>query len=394
MATSSSSKRSLRSGCFRAILRVAIGVGAVKILRLSEKGRLTIFVLGIEPFIRRKLLRFKWFPPVLICSNPCASPNLAVEEYFAKRVVFVSRGGKGILAESLDSWPSEIPDRPVGIFRKIKRRGSPWEMSPSTRRRDDWSYETNALLESMGIPSGAPIVLLAVRDPTYYSAIRESRGEWAGEETLSDTFIRNPNLETYSLAISQLRERGLTVVYFGFPTSLLPPSLVGQVVDYPGRFRSPRGDLLLGRHSTMLLSGGSGAWALSSLFNKPVAFSDSYHPFVGGFRKSDRAIFQLIRDTRDGRIFSFREMALTKGRYSYRSNCDRDGIELIKNSSEEIADLAIETLDRHHGQFVSLPGDDELQRRFSAIQAGLPPRNGEVSLSAMTFLRRHAHLID
>lgn len=361
---------------------------------MSAKGRLTQFVERIEPFIRRKLIRFKWFPPILLVLSPTESPNVAVEEHFARQVHFVTSSSSGLLAAGLRWKTHGLVGATINPFQCLKRRGSPWELAPSVRRHSDWTYETNALLEQMHIAPGTPVVLFAVRDAVYYASIREKLGDAAGSETDSDTYIRNPDLLTYSFAVEQLRARGCSVVYFGFPTQPLPPSLIGQVVDYSGKFRSPRGDLLLGRYCTMLMSGGSGTWALASLFNKPVAYSNSYVPFVGGYSRRDRAIFQLIQNTRDGRTMTFREMATTQGAYSYQSNCDRDGMRLVKNSSEEISELALETLDRQLAQFVSLPSDDELLRKFMAIQAKTSSYNGRVSLPAVTFLRRHADLLD
>lgn len=376
------------------ILHLLAGVGAIRVLRLSEKGRLTLFVGSLEPAIRRKLFRFKWFPPVLLALQTTNSPNVAVEAHFADRVILLTPESPRWLTTALSMKTQVLVDATLRPFQFLKRPGSPWELTPSVRRRDDWTHETNALLEQMQIAAGTPVVLLAVRDAAYYEAIRDQRGDAAGPETDSDTYVRNPDLLTYSFAVEQIRARGYSVVYFGFPTRPLPPSLTGKVVDYSGQFRSPRGDLLLGRYCSMLMSGGSGTWALASLFNKPVAYSNLYLPFVGGYSRRDRAIFQLIQDTKNGRTMTFREMARTQGAYSYQSNCDRDDMKLIKNSAEEIGELALETLDRRHRQFVSCTGDDDLLRRFAKIQAELPPRQGEASLPAVTFLRRHAHLLD
>lgn len=376
------------------VLLVLAKVGAVQVLQTSEKGRLTQFVERIEPFVRRKLIRLKWFPPLLLAVQTSNSPNVAVSQYFSRRVFLLPPVSHGLLATALRLKSQELADATMKPFRFLKRPGSPWEMSPSLSGHDNWTHETNVLLERMHIASGTKIVLLAVRDATYYKALHEQQGETAGPETAPDTYIRNPNLETYSLAVDWLQERGYSVVYFGFPTSPLPPSLFGKVVDYSGQFRSPRGDLLLGRYCTMLMSGGSGAWALASLFNKPVAFSNSYFPFVGGYSERDRSIFQMIYKTRQGNEMTFREMIQTNGTYSYQSNCDRDGMRLQKNSPEEIGELALEVLDRRLGQFLSQPGDDELVRRFTAIQAEQQPLNGGVSMMATTFLRRYSHLLD
>jgi putative glycosyltransferase (TIGR04372 family) len=375
-------------------LLVLARLGVVQVLQLSKKGRLTQFVERVEPSIRRKLIRFKWFPPVLLVVNPTDSPNIAVEEYFASQVVFVTLRSSGLLAEAMRAKIQELTSATRRPFQFLKRPGSPWGMSPSVRRRDDWTHETNALLEQMQVTPGKPIVLLAVRDATYYRALCMQRGEAAGPETTPDTFIRNPNLETYSVAIAQLQAHGYIVVYFGFPTSPLPPSLIGKVVDYSGQFRSPRGDLLLGRYCRMLSTGGSGTWAFASLFNRPVAYSNTYLPFVGGVHRRDRIMPQLMFSQEKQRLLSFREMVDSKWEYTFESNCKRDGITLVKNSPEEIAELVLETLYRDSGSFVETSEDKVFAARFSKIQALSPLPRERHGAIATTFLRRHAQLLE
>jgi len=377
-----------------AFLFILARLGVIQVLDLSEKGRLTQFVERIEPFIRRKIIRWKWFPPILIAVSATDSPNIAVESYFSQRVVFVRAHALGRLASILRPRLSDLADALIKPLRYLKRPGSPWEMSSSIRRRDDWTIETNALLERMNIAPETPIVLLAVRDAAYYMAIRGQIGISAGPETLPDTFIRNPHLETYLLVVTRLRAQGFVVVYFGFPVSPLPSCLIGQVVDYAGQYRSARGDLLLGRYCSLLSSGASGTWAFASLFNKPVAYSNNYLPFHGGYLKRDRFTPQLMFSKDKQRLLSFQEMVDTQWEYTFESNCKRDGISLIKNTPEEITDLVLETLQRDSGTFVETSEDRLLAARFSKIQALSPPPKERHGAIATTFLRRHAHLLD
>lgn len=378
----------------RSGLRILVRAGLIQVIFLSRKGRLTQFTERLEPFIRRKFVRRKWFPPLLVAVNPVDAPNEALEAFFARNVFFLRYKDQRSIIRWLIQCIEKSPEGPVSILKKVKRPGSPWEMSPSLRRRDDWTNETRALLEKMSIPPNAPVVLLAVRDAAYYEALRKTRGADVGPAASTDTYVRNPQLSSYSLAVSRLSELGCVVVRVGSEMSNLPSELHGMVVDYAASHRTPRGDLLLGRHCTMIMSGAAGAWILASLFNRPVAMSNNYIPFVGGVSARDRQIPQLLWSRREQRFLNFREMVLTEDKYSYASTCNADEINLIKNTPEELADHAVEVLMRLRGDFLETPRDKALLRRFTDIQKLSPPPVHMRSPIALTFLRRHENLLE
>jgi len=66
------------------------------------------------------------------------------------------------------------------------------------------------------------------------------------------------------------------VVRVGSEMSSLPRELQAKVIDYAANYRTPRGDLLFGRHCAMIMSGAAGAWAVAILFNRTVAMSNNY----------------------------------------------------------------------------------------------------------------------
>jgi putative glycosyltransferase (TIGR04372 family) len=144
----------------------------------------------------------------------------------------------------------------------------------------------------------------------------------------------------------------------------------------------------------MLSTGASGTWALASLFNRPVAYSNTYLPFVGGVHRRDRIMPQLMFSQEKQRLLSFREMVDSKWEYTFESNCKRDGISLVKNSPEEIAELVLETLYRDSGSFVETSEDKLIAARFSKIQALSPLPRERHGAIATTFLRRHAQLLE
>lgn len=378
---------------FQLVLKALIKTGVIQIIALSPKGRITQFAERTEFFVRRKKSRRKWFPPILIAVHYGPTSNIELERYLTKQMVFISKSDQRWLARTIRRWALTMPGEASRSLHLIYRQGWPWDLPPAISTRDDWRRETDELLEKMEVDPQMPIVLLAVRDKAYYLKLRETHGSDAGIETSMDTMLRNPDIATYSLAISRLRERGFAVVYFGYPTSPLPQSLVGDVIDYSNKFRSPRGDLILGRRCSMMLNGSSGAWVFPSLFNRPIAFTNLPIFFAGGYSSRDRNAFQLLQDKETGRIMSFREMAEAGWRYSYHSNCLKDGVSLVKNSPELIAEVALEVLDRSDGKFLVQPGDRLLHKQFEQIRA-LGPKFDFDSIPATTFLRRYADLLE
>lgn len=375
----------------RQIVRFAALIGLVQIVEMSPKGRLTQFTERLEPAIRRKLIRFKWFPPAIIAINPVPPPNCALYLYFSKKVHFINDNNNQRDTD-IGPWYAQ-PSSPIKPLHLVKRRGSPWEMLPSQRISKTWRLETSSLLGRLGIQEDKPIVLLAIRDSAYYESLQTDTSIIPGPETLPDTYIRNPEIVTYSLAAERLSELGCAVVHFGSKTSSLPNSLSGSVFDYSGQYRTPKDDLLLAQHCLMMMSGASGAWALASLFNRPVSYSNLYVPFIGGVSARDLFMPQLLWNSKEQRLLSFQEMADTAGRYSYQSNCESDGIELVKNSAEEIADHALETFHRIRGTFVEHAEDLELHREFNRIQERSSSHQNTRSPIGTTFLRRYRELL-
>jgi len=380
---------------FRLLLLLLTRFGLVRIIQLSPKGRITQFLERTEPFARRKRIRLKWFPPILIGVHVTSSPNEAVEEYMADRMVFVDHQSSSMFSRVIRRCSNSIPDQLGRRFRLVEHVGPEWEMPPSLRRVEDWTSETDDLLKQMGAGRRTPFVLLALRDAAYYSSIRAKQGDAAGIETSSDFDIRNPNPLNYLAAVKQLKQHGFEVIYFGYPTSPLPPQVASEVIDYSGQFRTERGDLLLGRACTMLLSGASGAWTFAKLFDRPIAFADNYPPVEATvpFSHRDRLQPVLYWSHSKRRLLTFREMMIVGLKYTSQSACEQDGVVLIKNSPEELAALALEVIERNRGSFVAEDRDMELSERFSALQAEFAPGKSLYPI-ASTFLRKYADLLD
>jgi putative glycosyltransferase (TIGR04372 family) len=238
------------------------------------------------------------------------------------------------------------------------------------------------------------LVLLAVRDRLYYERLRESDGPTRpGEEVDVDTQVRNPDIAMYLQACRYLRELGCSVVRMGVDQTPLSQEWDGVAVDYATHHRSERGDLLLARHASFLLNGATGVWSLTSLFNRAQISTNTYNPFIGSGRFNRDIFSPQLRQLADSRLQTFREMAETAREYSYESNLRRDGVTLVKNSSQEILELVQEMLARLDGTFRESEEDTRRRARFEKIRV-LSTRIWERGNIGTAFLRRYEHLLD
>jgi putative glycosyltransferase (TIGR04372 family) len=367
----------------------------VRLIRLSEKGRISQYIERIEPHIRLKRLRWKYAPPWIVCINPVRTPNSALRELLARHAF--------ILGNEHSVWLRRLPWKSGGhadlrstgkLARDADSWSRVWERPSSASREAEWTAETRDLLTEMKCDPAAPLVLLAVRDSLYYQRLRETDGpERPGRQVEVDTQVRNPDIATYWQACRYLRELGYSVVRMGVDQTPLLNEWDGVAVDYATHYRSERGDLLLARHASFLLNGASGVVSLTSLFNQPQIQTNAYVPFIASCWSS-RDIFSLqLRQLADSRLQTFREMAETAWEYSYESNLRRDGVTLIKNSSEEILELVREMRARLDGTFRETEEDKRRRARFEEIRVlstGIWERNN----IGTAFLRRYEHLLD
>jgi putative glycosyltransferase (TIGR04372 family) len=251
----------------------------------------------------------------------------------------------------------------------------------------------------MNLDPDREFVLLGVRDASYYEYLK-SKGDriQPGIEIEADTYIRNPDIDTYVDAARLLGSHGVQVIRFGISSTPLSGEICNFVTDYSTKFRTPERDLVLARHCRAAISGSSGIWCFASMHNKPVLWSDTTPPLNSGVSIRDRMIPQLLRDSSTNRLLSFREVFRSGDAYSFEGACHRDGIALRKNSPEEITEAVLELLDLDEEIRQKSADDHQLLQRFQELRESAPSysqlrqyRHGRIGLR---FLRRHRALLD
>ena len=372
--------------------------GLIQITRLSDKGRATQWVENLEPKIRKKWIRRKLFPPVIFALNTVEPPSPALLSLYARQVFLVdppSSEKSGLMRRMFKgdaSLPSHAP------YRILRRPGESLEMRTWVAKSDNSRSAVKRLLEKMNLDPDKEFVLFSTREASYYEYLNARVGVDSGSETLPETYIRNPEINTYLDVCTSLKSHGYQVIRFGISTEPLPEEFDGIVFDYSIHCRSPEGDLLLGQYCRALMSGASGAWCFASLHNRPVVFTNTYVPFLAGVSHRDRFIPRLLLNEETGQFLTFREMRATRGQYSYAQNCLRDGIKLVGNSPTEILEVTLELLGLDEELLKRNTVDETLRNKFEAIRfSGVTSSQDHAYSRAgigTRFLRRYSQLLD
>ena len=351
---------------------------------LNAKGRLSIMVSYIEPYLR--LLRLRGRSQTVIVLNPGADPNTALSRMYGREVCllddrrpirrwFVSQAYRAL--RWYQGWAGYLTSLDANLSMGLADHfGYPWrEGKPTLRFTNEEMFEGAALLKRLGVVS-APYVCFGVREAEYYRQFQavESLKRHPNSEAQDDTFIRNPPISNYLLMAQTLAHRGYYVLRMGsVPGEPLPAGLHPRIVDYATHHRTPLGDLFLLAHCRFAVSGGAGFWWVATAFNRPVVFTDHYAPRVRPPRPGDLFIQQLV--VRQGQPLTFAQMLDAGTAYAYRRKCDQDDAVLRHNTPEEIRDVALEMDDRLAGRWTPSVEDEQLLRRWKDLYASATLRH-------------------
>jgi putative glycosyltransferase (TIGR04372 family) len=216
-------------------------------------------------------------------------------------------------------------------------------------------------LELLGIPSGAWWVALHVREAV-------SLNEYVATH-------RNADVVDYFDAVRLIIDRGGWVIRVGDPKmSRLPP--MPNVVDYPhSEVWSDWMDIFVSANCRFLLSAGSGALLMATVFGRPVAAAN-YTPIgIAPVSKHDLFIPKLYWSDDYERYLSFREAFSSGVRDGYRDRVFEDNaIRLVDSTPEQITALTREMLDRFDGSVEYTAEDNRRQAAYKERWSEVPTR--------------------
>ncbi|MBE9116865.1 TIGR04372 family glycosyltransferase [Lusitaniella coriacea LEGE 07157] len=236
-------------------------------------------------------------------------------------------------------------------------------------------------LETLGVPRDAWFVCLHVREPGFH---KDSKG-------LYQTF-RNANIDTYSLAIQTIVERGGWVIRVGDPSMKpLPPQ--PQVIDYAhSSIKSDWMDVFLCGACRFYIGTTSGLSHVPPTFGVPCAITNWTPMGIRSAYSADVLLPKLYWSEPEQRYLSFAEVIDPSiGYIQYAPFLIEKGIKPVDNTLEEINALVVEMLERLEGSIEYTEEDICLQEqldRISSQYTSYPSRLGR------NFLQKYRDLLD
>ncbi|NLH16393.1 MAG: TIGR04372 family glycosyltransferase [Phycisphaerae bacterium] len=215
------------------------------------------------------------------------------------------------------------------------------------------------LRRAMGIPDGAPIVTLHVR-------------EAATKPKKTYHNYRDADIANYLPTIQYLLSRGYTVVRLGDPSLKRLPPMGPRLIDAP--FHPAYNhwvDLYFVACSQFYVGVPSGPYSVANIFNIPVVLTNATITGDDWGKIGDLYIPKKFYSHRLGRMLSYQEIACSPLINFYKAQeFEQAGIELIENSPEEILGAVVE-MDQRICQ--TYPADEQaisrgMNRKFKAIQ--------------------------
>jgi putative glycosyltransferase (TIGR04372 family) len=209
--------------------------------------------------------------------------------------------------------------------------------------------EGKKLRAEIGIPTGAKIVTLYVRDEGFLSGVG-AHG------------IRNSSIVNYIPSIQYLIDEGYYVVRIGDDKMPRLPDLGSHVIDAP--FHDAYTQLFepyFVSQSDFMLKTLSGPEALSFVFGVPSLLVNAYVTPIYPTTKSDLSIFRSYYSHRYERNLSFQEIGYDKD-ILFSNSTDsfvKNQIDLRENTASDILNSTKEMVARLHGSYESTPSIDE-----------------------------------
>lgn len=235
-------------------------------------------------------------------------------------------------------------------------------------------------LERLGMPKHSWFICLHVREPGFH---KDQKG-------LYQTF-RNADIDTYSLAIKTVVDRGGWIVRLGDPSMKPLPPMEG-VIDYAhSDLKSDWMDVFLCGACRFYIGTTSGLSHVPPTFGVPCAMTNWTPMGIRSAYSADCFIPKLYWLETEQRYLTFAEAMNPKvGYVQYAPFLTAQHLTAIDNTPEDINDFVAEMLDRVEDKAEYTQEDKQLQQRFDRVARSYvfyPSRIGR------EFLRKYADLL-
>jgi len=212
-------------------------------------------------------------------------------------------------------------------------------------------------LSSVGI-SDKKFVCYTTRNESYYAKLIEQG------VVVKPRSVRNPDEKIYLRVANKLAEENLAIIRMGKDLDTkISKSEYPKIIDYAATSRTDFLDCFLMKNCKFAFIGNTGIVWFRWLHNLPNVHCDVYDIRYTQMFK-DISIFQKVWLINEKRLATVSEMLKMKSEYSDERHQSRLGVELVKNTADEIYVACKEMNSQIDGTWKSTPEDEELQQRY------------------------------
>lgn len=347
-------------------------------------------------------------------SNTISMLIAPLEPELRRRKLEMGQLGRTIvlyLSDDANSQIRKMYDRVVKIYgaeSRVKRRIIWWASLKFIYRRELFDDQSDPMwvegrpvlafteeeenrgrqfLDSNGLKPNE-FICYTVRSESYYLA-RIAEGQ-----VIKPQSIRNPSESVYLKVAESLNQDGFEVLRMGKDLDEIPDKyLYSNILDYSSLHRTDFLDVYLLKYCKFLFCGNAGIITLRWLWNLPGVTGDSYLIWRNQLCY-DIFLLQRVWLKQENRLATFTEMLSLHG-YSEEKHQPGLGVELVKNTADEIKDACDEMNARIDGNWVTTKEDEDLQRRYQDLIVKFsdkPTWNGRGRIGAK-FLRDNQDLL-
>lgn len=228
-------------------------------------------------------------------------------------------------------------------------------------------------LREMGIEPDSRFVCFHARDGMWIRRAHPRVVSVYGDWTLAES--RNSFTGNYLLAAEKLTDLGYYAIrmgkYVAEPISTPNP----RVIDYATIFHSDFMDVFLSARCAFFIGQDSGMTSLPMIFRRPMALVNIFPLEQMDYCTNKPNIFipKMLYSAEKGRLLTFRETMEFGLGGSYlktpedQAICERLSLEIVENTPEEIAGVALEMHQNLQSIFESTDEDEQLQSRFLSL---------------------------
>ncbi|MFC1665000.1 TIGR04372 family glycosyltransferase [Pseudomonadota bacterium] len=235
----------------------------------------------------------------------------------------------------------------------------------------------------------APYICFVARDSAYLDRIQPRR-DWSYHS------YRDSDIDNYVPAMEALVERGNNVFRMGYEVKKALCSDNLKIIDYATNGdRTDFLDIYLAANCRFFVSNGTGIDDIAQIFRRPIVNVNCLPiEHVRSWNPNHISIFKKLWLRDEKRFMSFRETFETgAGRFERSEEYEQIGVDIVDNTSEEIAAVVGEMDARLNGSWRPTEEDRELQKTFwNMLPKG--DLHGEInSLIGADFLRNNKELL-